>query len=221
MPGLRGALSHHPRPAGAGSSAASPAPGSRLPAAPAAPALWLGLGGEAGGRRGRVAGAGGRAVPLTRAQSGGGGWRSPAVHRAGEGAGGGGEAVPAGARGALGRRPRCGDGAAPQQRRDAGRVFGCSPGSARNASQIKVQPKVRRSPVLGNGGHGCDLPREKGARGLRGRRGRGLVRALGVRGLPPLPGSRRAGRGPPAAGPGSPRIRRSPSPSPGATLQDP
>lgn len=187
MPGLRGALSHHPhpRPAGAGSSAASPAPGSRLPAAPAAPALWLGLGREAGGRRGRVAGAAAALSPCPGLRAGAAAGDPPLPIELGRGPGAEARLCPR----ELGVLSGGDRGVAMEPLRSSGGARAeCSaaPGdAARNASRIKVEPNVRRSPVLGNGGARLRPPPRGGGQGGSAGGGAGARSApSGCRGCP-------------------------------------
>lgn len=189
------------------------------PGSAGCPHALPGLGREAGGRRGRVAEAGSCAAPLPRAQSGDGGWRSAAVHRAGEGAGGGGKAEPGGARGAPVRRPRCGNGAAPQPPRDAG--AGPAARGGCGAKRLGNESSAERAapPVL-------EMAGGDSAETSHARRGRGSS-AGGGAGVGPRPrrcrGCPRCREGAVPAGTSSGRAggsarRAAPSPSPGAAL---
>lgn len=167
LPGLRGALSHHPhpRPAGAGSSAASPAPGSRLPAAPAARALWLGWEGrrEAVGAASLGPGATLPSCPGLRAGAVAGDPRLPVEPGRGPGA----EArlcpreagvLPGSDRGVAMEPPPAAEGRGE-------RVRLLPAGAAPIESRIKFSRTCGARPCWGTGAQGCDLPRDEGARG--------------------------------------------------------
>lgn len=194
LPGLRGALSHHPhpRPAGAGSSAASPAPGSRLPAAPAARALWLGWEGrrEAVGAASLGPGATLPSCPGLRAGAAAGDPRLPVEPGRGPGA----EArlcpreagvLPGSDRGVAMEPPPAAEGRGE-------RVRLLPAGAAPIESRIKVQPNVRCSPVLGDGGTGLRPPPRRGGQGgFAGGEAGGRSAPSEVPELPPRLGSRR------------------------------